>query len=67
MLSRLARRLERAIWQSAQALRSRRAGSNPSYIVAQGFHERRGFVVVGVLELGGVWYQLWETRSVSGA
>ena len=62
MLSRLTRRFESAIRQPTQTLRGGRTGSHPGDVVAQACHKRRGFVVVGVFELGGVWYQLRESR-----
>lgn len=58
MLPRLPRRLERAIWQSAQALRRRQTRSDPGDIVTQTAHKGRGFIVVGVLEGDGVGDQL---------
>ena len=58
MLPRLPRRLERAVWQSAQALGRRQTGRDPGDVVAETAHESRGFVAVGVFEGDGVRDQL---------
>lgn len=51
-------RFKRTIRQAAQTLRGRRPGRDPRDVVAEAFHKGRGFVVVGVFELGEVWFEL---------